>query len=145
MNRCLETATLVALSEAVGWKDAEKSLRHVLACQECREQLQRLATLRDALNEEAVPAPGFTERVVRSVRLDRQLKPSPGRGPLLGLANALLAGVTAFFVVALAGSGGAAGSPAPAVLVVSLLAASATWGWNRLHRTPATAERWTMR
>ena len=142
MNGCLDSDTLVALNEALDWK-AEDALRHVMACDDCQEQLRRLATLHGVLNDQLAPPPGFAERVVLGLQLSEQIIPSARRWPFIGLLNAVLAGITTFFAVALSAGGGGT-SPVTLgvpVILVSVAVATATVWWSQVHGAAAARSR----
>jgi len=136
MNGCLDSDTLVALNEALDWK-AEDALRHVMACDDCQEQLRRLATLHGVLNDQLAPPPGFAERVVLGLQLSEQIIPSARRWPFIGLLNAVLAGVTTFFAVALSAGGTSPVTLGVPVILVSVAAATATVWWSQAYGAAA--------
>ncbi len=139
MNGCLDSDTLVALNEALDWK-VEDALRHVMACGDCQEQLRRLAMLHGVLNEQLAPPPRFAERVVLGLQLSEQILPSARRWPFIGLLNAVLAGVTTFFAVALSAGGTGGTSPVTVgvpVILVSVAAATATVWWSQAYGAAA--------
>ena len=136
MNGCLDSDTLVALNEALDWK-AEDALRHVMACGDCQEQLRRLAMLRGVLNDQLEPHPGFAERVVLGLQLSEQIIPSVRRWPFIGLLNAVLAGVTTFFAVALSAGGTSPVTLGAPVILVSVAVATATVWWSQAYGAAA--------
>jgi len=136
MNGCLDSDTLVALNEALDWK-AEDALRHVMACDDCQEQLRRLATLHGVLNDQLAPPPGFAERVVLGLQLSEQIIPSARRWPFIGLLNAVLAGVTTFFAVALSAGGTSPVTLGVPVILVSVAVATATVWWSQAYGAAA--------
>ena len=136
MNGCLDSDTLVALNEALDWK-AEDALRHVMACDDCQAQLRRLATLHGVLNDQLAPPPGFAERVVLGLQLSEQIIPSVRRWPLIGLLNAVLAGATTFFAVALSAGGTSPVTLGAPVILVSVAVATATVWWSQAYGAAA--------
>lgn len=136
MNGCLDSDTLVALNEALDWK-AEDALRHVMACDDCQAQLRRLATLHGVLNDQLAPPPGFAERVVLGLQLSEQIIPSARRWPFIGLLNAVLAGVTTFFAVALSAGGTSPVTLGAPVILVSVAVATATVWWSQAYGAAA--------
>ena len=136
MNGCLDSDTLVALNEALDWK-VEDALRHVMACGDCQEQLRRLATLHGVLNDQLAPPPGFAERVVLGLQLSEQIIPSARRWPFIGLLNAVLAGVTTFFAVALSAGGTSPVTLGVPVILVSVAVATATVWWSQAYGAAA--------
>ncbi len=131
MSNCLDTDTLVGVGAAIGW-ETEDTLRHIATCQECHEELRRLAKLHGVLNDQLQPMPGFTERVLGGLRA-----PDPRshrRWSFVGAFNGLLAGMTAFFAIALGSAGSAPVSFGPPVLVVAMVVAIATAWWNQVNR-----------
>ncbi|MCH8144802.1 MAG: hypothetical protein IIA55_08810 [Gemmatimonadetes bacterium] len=136
MNGCLDSDTLVALNEALDWK-AEDALRHVMACDDCQAQLRRLATLHGVLNDQLAPPPGFAERVVLGLQLSEQIIPSVRRWPFIGLLNAVLAGVTTFFAVALSAGGTSPVTLGAPVILVSVAVATATVWWSQAYGAAA--------
>ena len=136
MNGCLDSDTLVALNEALDWK-AEDALRHVMACGDCQEQLRRLAMLHGVLNDQLEPPPGFAERVVLGLQLSEQIIPSVRRWPLIGLLNAVLAGATTFFAVALSAGGTSPVTLGAPVILVSVAVATATVWWSQAYGAAA--------
>ena len=140
MNGCLDSDTLVALNEALDWK-AEDALRHVMACDDCQAQLRRLATLHGVLNDQLAPPPGFAERVVLGLQLSEQIIPSARRWPFIGLLNAVLAGVTTFFAVALSAGGTSPVTLGVPVILVSVAVATATVWWSQVHGAAAARSR----
>jgi hypothetical protein len=133
MTECLEADTLVALGEALDWT-TEEGLEHLLTCDVCRDQLRSLARLHGVLSEEIAPAEGFTDQVVGGLRLAQAISPVQRGRRLIGILNAALAGITAFFVVALAVSSASGMTMGPSVALVSAAAAAATLWWNRARR-----------
>ena len=140
MNGCLDSDTLVALNEALDWK-AEDALRHVMACGDCQDQLRRLAMLHGVLNDQLAPPPGFAERVVLGLQLSEQVIPSARRWPFIGLLNAVLAGVTTFFAVALSAGGTSPVTSGVPVILVSVAAATATVWWSQAYGAAAPRSR----
>ena len=136
MNGCLDSDTLVALNEALDWK-AEDALRHVMACDDCQEQLRRLATLHGVLSDQLEPPPGFAEMVVLGLQLSEQIIPSARRWPFIGLLNAVLAGVTTFFAVALSAGGISPVTLGVPVILVSVAVATATVWWSQAYGAAA--------
>ncbi len=134
MNRCLDGDTLVSLGAALDW-DTDESLRHVVDCHSCQQQLRQLSELHRDLTEEMKPRPGFTDEVIRSIGVHRNRQPEvTNRMTPLGLLNPLLASMAVFFATAYA----SAGDPQmqldllPAILV-SLAGGAVTLWWNRTH------------
>ncbi len=140
MNGCLDSDTLVALSEALDWK-VEDALHHVMACGDCQEQLRRLAMLHGVLNDQLEPPPGFTERVVLDLQLSEQTIPSARRWPFIGLLNAVLASATTFFAVALSAGGTSPVTLGVPAILVSVAAATATVWWSQAYGTAAARSR----
>ena len=136
MSGCLDSDTLVALNEALDWK-AGDALRHVMACGDCQEQLRRLAMLHGVLNDQLSPPPRFAERVVLGLQLSEQIIPSVRRWPFIGLLNAVLAGVTTFFAVALSAGGTSPVTLGVPVILVSVAAAAATVWWSQAYGAAA--------
>ncbi len=133
MSNCLDTDTLVSIGEAIGW-DTEDTLRHIETCQECHEELRRLAKLHGVLNDQLQPMPGFTERVLGGLRAPDPTPRSHRRWSFVGAFNGLLAGMTAFFAIALGSAGSAPVSFGRPVLVVAMVVAIATAWWNQVDR-----------
>ena len=133
MSNCLDTDTLVGVGAAIGW-ETEDTLRHIATCQECHEELRRLAKLYGVLNDQLQPMPGFTERVLGDLRAPDPTLHSPRRWSFVGAFNGLLAGMTAFFAIALGSAGSAPVSFGPPVLVVAMVVAIATAWWNQVNR-----------
>ena len=129
MSNCLDTDTLVGVGAAMGWET--DTLRHIATCQECHEELRRLAKLHGVLNDQLQPMPGFTERVIGDLRAPDPTPRSHRRWSFVGAFNGLLAGVTAFFAIALS-AGSAPVSFGPPVLVVAMVVALATAWWNQV-------------
>jgi predicted anti-sigma-YlaC factor YlaD len=129
MTHCSDIDTLVSLSELLGDRTLVE-LRHVLECDECREQIQTLATLRAGLGHVVEPEPAFTDAVLSAIG-------QGGRGPgaflekwvaLVG-SPVLAAFTVLLFLVQAAGAGGASLG-----LHVPILAGLAGVGvalWNR--------------
>ena len=136
MNGCLDSDTLVALNEALDWK-VEDALRHVMACEDCQDQLRRLAMLHGVLNDQLEPPPGFTERVVLGLQLSEQIIPSARRWPFIGLLNAVLASATTFFAVALSAGGTSPVTLGIPAILVSVAAATATVWWSQAYGAAA--------
>ena len=136
MNGCLDSDTLVALNEALDWK-VEDALRHVMACEDCQDQLRRLAMLHGVLNDQLEPPPGFTERVVLGLQLSEQIIPSARRWPFVGLLNAVLASATTFFAVALSAGGTSPVTLGVPAILVSVAAATATVWWSQAYGAAA--------
>ncbi len=130
MSNCLDTDTLVGVGAAVGWET--DTLRHIATCQECHEELRRLAKLHGVLNDELQPMPGFTELVLGGLRAPDRLPQSHRRWSFVGAFNGLLAGMTAFFAIALGSAGSAPVSFGPPVLVVAMVVAIATAWRNQV-------------
>ena len=130
MSNCLDTDTLVGVGAAIGWET--DTLRHIATCQECHEELRRLAKLHGVLNDELQPMPGFTERVLGDLRAPDGLLRSHRRWSFVGAFNGLLAGMTAFFAIALGSAGSAPMSFGPPVLVVAMVVAVGTAWWNQV-------------
>lgn len=160
MNGCLDTEALVGVESALGWK-SEGALRHLADCPTCRERLEDLEALYDALAAEVEPAEGFTEKVLRDLHLEGKGEAAsrpplavpvpagpaaagPQRGqPALTLfeaLTALLAGLTAFFAIALLSAGAAPVPMGLPVIVASAGAAAGTLWWNRAHRRARPSE-----
>ncbi len=132
MTNCLDTDTLVGVGAAIGW-ETEDTLRHIATCQECHEELRRLAKIHGVLNHEMQPMPGFTERVLGGLRAPGLPPRSDRRWSFVGAFNGLLAGMTAFFAIALGSSGSAPVSFGPPVLVVAMVVAIVTASWSHLY------------
>lgn len=66
MTHCSDIDTLVSLSELLGDRTLVE-LHHVLECDECRQQLQTLTTLRAGLGDVVEPEPSFTDAVLRAL------------------------------------------------------------------------------
>ncbi len=133
MSNCLDTDTLVGVGAAIGW-ETEDTLRHIATCQECHEELRRLAKLHGVLNDQLQPMPGFTARVLGGLRAPDPTPRSHRRWSFVGAFNGLLAGGTAFFAIALGSAGSAPVSFGPPVLVVAMVVAIATAWWNQVNR-----------
>ncbi len=132
MSSCLDTDTLVGIGAAIGW-ETEDTLRHIATCQECHEELRRLAKIHAVLNHESQPMTGFTERVLDGLRAPGRTPRPHRRWSLVGAFNGLLAGMTAFFAIALGSSGSAAVSFGPPVFVVAMVVAIVTASWSHLR------------
>jgi hypothetical protein len=115
MKSCPDPDVLLTVAATVAWDEDE--LRHLVACETCRDTRATLRAARGALiAEHAVPA-GFADAVLRSL-------PSPSEGRVRSrLVGALLlspvVGLTAFFAL-LASSG-----PMPVPVGPALAAAGA--------------------
>ncbi len=66
MTHCSDIDTLVSLSELLGDRTLVE-LHHVLECQECRQQLQTLTTLRAGIEHVVEPEPAFTDAILEAI------------------------------------------------------------------------------
>ncbi len=131
MTHCSDIDTLVSLSEILGDRTLVE-LHHVLECDECRQQLQTLTTLRAGLGHVVQPEPGFTDAVLGVL-------PDGGRLPNAGaflekwvalVASPVLAALTVLLLLVQAA--GAAGMPLGLHMpVIAGLAAVSVAVWNR--------------
>lgn len=129
MTHCSDIDTLVSLSELLGDRTLVE-LGHVLECDECRERLQTLGTLRAVFGHVVEPEPAFTDAVLRAL-------PAGGRatGAFLEkwvalVGSPVLAALTVLlFLVQVAGAGGMAlGLHVP---ILAGLAGAGVALWNR--------------
>ena len=131
MTHCSDIDTLVSLSELLGDRTLVE-LRHVLECDQCREQLQTLTTLRAGLGHLVEPEPAFTDAVLTAL-------PNGGRGPNAGaffekwvalVASPVLAALTVLLLLVQAA--GAAGMPLGLHMpVMAGVAGVSVAVWNR--------------
>lgn len=137
MSDCFELDDLVTLGAVLGWSPTER-LRHLSACEGCRQRLEEVRALHEALDTAIAPRAGFTDRVLRSLG-DGETRRSTGvtagseAAGLVRLINPVLAGATAFFVLALAAGSGSPGPGLPALAASGLVAAATLW-WDRRSR-----------
>lgn len=113
MSSCLESEALVTLASISD--DPERTLRHVLDCDECRVSITDITRLRSELAGSAVRV-GFTDEVMAALPADA--RPAAGgrrRRHLWWLAEGGLAAGAALFVAAAAGSA-SPGALGPTVL-----------------------------
>ncbi len=139
MKGCLEVDALVGLGAALDWR-LEEGLEHLRECVHCRRRLERLGELSGTLGATIEPRPGFEERVIASLfRPGGAGQVRLRRAWLAALLNPALAGLTAFFAIALAGGE----LPASALDLPALLAcvtvAGVTFWWNHAQRSAATS------
>lgn len=145
MSDCFDLDDLVTLNATLGWMPKER-LRHLSECEVCRLKLEEIGALHEALDAAIEPRPGFTDRVVRSLTGEaagRTTREAVGRRPswLVRFVNPTLAGLTAFFALALAaGSSGSPGPGLPTLLASALVAAITLW-WDQRRGAIAEATR----
>jgi len=96
-----------------------------------------LAILHGVLNDQLAPPPRFAERIVLGLQLSEQIIPSARRWPFIGLLNAVLAGVTTFFAVALSAGGTSPVTSGVPVILVSVAAATAAAWWSQAYGAAA--------
>ena len=122
MKSCLDPDTLLSVGQALDWNVGQ--LSHVHACEECRHQLEQLATMHADLSSEEDVRPGFSSDVMAAVA-DRVATNAAAMEWVTWL-NPVLA---AFAAVAVAW----AARPAPwALAFAGLAAATVTWFSTRL-------------
>ncbi len=138
MSSCFDVDDLVALNAALGWRPVE-GLRHLSECDVCRSKIEEIGALHGTLDAAIDPRPGFTDLVLRTFTGEvagqtshEAVGPRPSR--LVRFINPALAGVTAFFALALAaGNSGSPGPGLPTLLASGLVAAATLW-WNQRRR-----------
>ncbi len=143
MNDCFEVDDLVTLGAALGWSPTER-LRHLSGCEGCRQRLEEVRALHETLNASIAPRAGFTDRVLRSLgggeaRQTSGVVIESSAVRLVRFVNPALAGLTAFFALALAaGSSGSPGPGLPTLLASGFVAAATLWWDRRSRAVPAS-------
>ena len=136
-DRCAEDLGAFALG-ALGELDSERVERHLVACTECRTELEWMRTAVDALPgsvPQVQPSPQLRARVMDAVRAEAELlnaagaaadRPARESRPLLGWSGWRLGGAAAALcavaavAIVLAGGGGSTTRTVPAELAASL-------------------------
>ncbi|MCZ6916257.1 MAG: hypothetical protein O7I93_05740 [Gemmatimonadetes bacterium] len=131
MTTCLEADDLVALGSAVHW-NVDEALEHLAGCEGCREQLRTLRAVYHQASEEIAPKAGFSDVVMQAIgERGRARSSAPFGSRVTGLLTPALAGMTAFFAIALLSAGETARLTGIPVLVVCGAAALGALWWSR--------------
>ena len=133
MNRCLDLDRLVSIGSAVDWQ-VDELLDHLHDCNICREELGRLQSLHGALSAEEAPRSGLVNDVMADIVTIDARRGSMQRILFLSLTP-LLAGMTAFFAIAMAATATSPVALGPVALGALTVAIGAAW-WN--ERAPNT-------
>ncbi len=127
MNRCLDLDRLVSIGSAVDWQ-VDELLDHLHDCNNCREELGRLASVRGALGAEETPRPEFVDDVMADLVTIDARRGSMRRVLSLSLTP-LIAGMTAFFAIAMAATATSPVGLGPVAFGALTVAIGAAW-WN---------------
>ncbi len=127
MNRCLDLDRLVAVGAAVDWQ-VDELLEHLRDCTECREELRRLASVHGALSAEEAPRPGLVDEVMANLVATQASRVSMRRMMSVSLTP-LLAGMTAFFAIAMATATSPVGVGPVAIGAAIVVALGTAW-WS---------------
>ncbi len=131
MNRCLDLDRLVSIGSAVDWQ-VDELLDHLHDCTSCREELGRLQSVHGALSAEEAPRPELVDDVMADLVTIDARRGSMRRVLSLSVTP-LLAGLTAFFAIAMAATATSPVGLGPVVVGALTVAIGAGW-WNGRER-----------